>query len=44
MLTRKQSELLTYIQERLKESGVPAVVTSTLMRRQYWKKLLAISS
>ena len=30
--------------KRLKKSGVPAVVTSTLRRRQYWKKLLAISS
>jgi 4-diphosphocytidyl-2-C-methyl-D-erythritol kinase len=30
--------------KRLTESGTRAVVTSTLTRRQYWKKLLAASS
>jgi 4-diphosphocytidyl-2-C-methyl-D-erythritol kinase len=30
--------------KRLKKSGVSAVVTRTLTRRQYWKQLLAIGS
>jgi len=29
---------------RLRRRGIAAVVTSTLTRRQYWKKLLAVSS
>jgi 4-diphosphocytidyl-2-C-methyl-D-erythritol kinase len=29
---------------RLKKSGISAVVTSTLTRRQYWKRLLALGS
>jgi 4-diphosphocytidyl-2-C-methyl-D-erythritol kinase len=29
--------------KKLEKSGTRAVVTSTLTRRQYWKKLLAIS-
>jgi 4-diphosphocytidyl-2-C-methyl-D-erythritol kinase len=29
--------------KRLIQSGTPAVVTSTLTRRQYWEKLLAVS-
>jgi 4-diphosphocytidyl-2-C-methyl-D-erythritol kinase len=30
--------------KKLIKAGIPAVVTSTLTRRQYWKKLLAVSS
>ena len=30
--------------KKLKKAGVPAVATTTLTRRQYWKKLLAVSS
>jgi 4-diphosphocytidyl-2-C-methyl-D-erythritol kinase len=30
--------------KKLFENGTPAVVTSTLTRRQYWKKLFAVSS
>jgi 4-diphosphocytidyl-2-C-methyl-D-erythritol kinase len=30
--------------KKLNKAGVPAVATTTLTRRQYWKKLLAVSS
>jgi 4-diphosphocytidyl-2-C-methyl-D-erythritol kinase len=30
--------------KKLIKAGIPVVVTSTLTRRQYWKKLLAVSS
>jgi 4-diphosphocytidyl-2-C-methyl-D-erythritol kinase len=29
---------------RLRKQGIPVVVTATLTRRQYWKRLLAVSS